>query len=102
MLLESPWRRKAWQRADYLTDDCGEWSSRLRFRTANHNSASPREIADFLGVKNLDWLRISVLGTSLVEERKQLVSGIEIRDTRLKSGERIRVTATLLSPRELS
>jgi hypothetical protein len=63
----------------------------------------PKEIARFLGVDSNDQLYISIQGAaSMKKEVKELVSGVEIRDNRLKPGTIIRVTASLLSPKPIT
>jgi hypothetical protein len=61
----------------------------------------PAEEQAALAAWIVDW-NISIQGTAPVKKKvKELVSGVEIRDDRLKPGTIIRVTASLLSPKPI-
>ncbi len=57
----------------------------------------PQEICDLLGVKCGDDLTLTVEGDGIQidSEIKQLISGAEIRDSRLKPGTKINVRASI-------
>jgi hypothetical protein len=56
----------------------------------------PQDICNMLGVGPKDHLRLSIegLGLQILDETRELISGVEILDRRLKRGTKIRVQAS--------